>query len=284
MIEVDVHLAAHLEHAQTFLMAAAIEAIARRQGTEADVLCLPVLGGLASYAGPGSPYNKLIGIGIAEVGKLEVLTGVEEAFDARDEPVQAEVCTLAQPEILMGLSRRGYELRGFEHVLGRRLADREELGEVEGVEVRRAEDGDRAAWLDAMVTGFEHPDEGGLPDHQQFPRELLMRTLDQQSSAKGMSAWVALRDGQVAGAASLWIGPTSSARVGLLCGAATLPEHRRRGVQTALLRARLAACVGAGCTLVSLTAGPGTKSHHNAQRRGFELIYARAIMVRPTPR
>lgn len=282
MVEVDVHFAAHLEHAHTFLMAAAIEAIARRRGKGADVLCLPVLGGMASYAGPGSPHNKVIGIGIDEVGQLEVIAGVEKAFEDRGEPVQAEICTLAQPGILEGLARRGYILQGFEHVLGRRLGEGETLGEVEGVEVRQAEETELSDCIEAMVTGFEHPDEGGMPDHQTFPRELLLRTLEEQSGATGMSHWVALRDGEVAGSASLWISPKSRSRVGLLCGAATRPDHRRKGVQTALLQARLAACVEAGCKLVSLTAGPGTKSHHNAQRRGFELLYARAIMVRPT--
>jgi ribosomal protein S18 acetylase RimI-like enzyme len=65
-----------------------------------------------------------------------------------------------------------------------------------------------------------------------------------------------------------------------LSGAATLPAHRRRGVQSALLRARLVDAAAAGCDLAVVTTDPGSKSQENVQRAGFELLYARAILVR----
>jgi len=34
------------------------------------------------------------------------------------------------------------------------------------------------------------------------------------------------------------------------------------------------------CDLVVLTAQPGSKSHQNAQRKGFELLYSRNVFVR----
>jgi ribosomal protein S18 acetylase RimI-like enzyme len=63
-------------------------------------------------------------------------------------------------------------------------------------------------------------------------------------------------------------------------GAATKPAHRRRGIQTALLAARLADAAAAGCDLAVITTSPGTKSQQNAQRQGFDLLYTRAILVR----
>ena len=65
-----------------------------------------------------------------------------------------------------------------------------------------------------------------------------------------------------------------------LCGAATLPDHRRRGIQTAFLAARLAAAGRAGCDLAVVTTQPGSKSQENARRRGFALLYTRAVLVR----
>jgi GNAT superfamily N-acetyltransferase len=67
--------------------------------------------------------------------------------------------------------------------------------------------------------------------------------------------------------------------VAQLCGAATLPAHRRHGVQAALLGTRLAAAARAGCDLAVVTTLPGSKSQHNVQRRGFELLYTRAVLV-----
>ena len=68
--------------------------------------------------------------------------------------------------------------------------------------------------------------------------------------------------------------------VAQLCGAATLPAHRRRGVQSALLDARLAIAGQSGCDVAVVTTQPGSKSQENVQRRGFELLYTRAILVR----
>ncbi len=65
-----------------------------------------------------------------------------------------------------------------------------------------------------------------------------------------------------------------------LCGAATLPAHRRRGVQGALLAARLAEAREAGCDVAVVTTQPGSKSQENVQRQGFDLLYTRAILVR----
>lgn len=68
--------------------------------------------------------------------------------------------------------------------------------------------------------------------------------------------------------------------VAQLSGAATLPDHRRRGVQTALLRTRLADAFHGGCDIAVVTTQPGSKSTENVQRFGFELLYVRAILVK----
>ena len=69
-----------------------------------------------------------------------------------------------------------------------------------------------------------------------------------------------------------------------LAGASTLPLHRRRGVQSALLRARLLDAASRGCDLAVVTTEPASKSQENAQRAGFTLLYPRAILVRrPRP-
>ena len=67
--------------------------------------------------------------------------------------------------------------------------------------------------------------------------------------------------------------------VAQLCGAATLAAERRRGVQSELLNHRLASARQAGCTLATVTTQPGSKSQQNVQRKGFELLYTRAVLV-----
>ena len=68
--------------------------------------------------------------------------------------------------------------------------------------------------------------------------------------------------------------------VAQLAGAATTPAHRRHGVQTALLAARLEDAKAAGCDIAVIVTQPGSKSQQNAQRRGFHLLYTRATLVK----
>ena len=63
-------------------------------------------------------------------------------------------------------------------------------------------------------------------------------------------------------------------------GAATEPAHRRRGVQTALLSARLADAAAVGGDIAVITTVPGSKSQQNAQRQGFDLLYTRAVLLK----
>jgi ribosomal protein S18 acetylase RimI-like enzyme len=65
-----------------------------------------------------------------------------------------------------------------------------------------------------------------------------------------------------------------------MTGAATAPEHRRRGVQNALLAVRLRDAAAAGGELAVVTTQPASKSHQNTQRQGFELLYTRAVWVK----
>jgi GNAT superfamily N-acetyltransferase len=65
-----------------------------------------------------------------------------------------------------------------------------------------------------------------------------------------------------------------------LCGAGTLPAHRRRGVQAAMFEHRLALAARSGAKLAVLTTLPGSKSQENALRQGFERLYTRAILRR----
>jgi GNAT superfamily N-acetyltransferase len=96
--------------------------------------------------------------------------------------------------------------------------------------------------------------------------------------AQGFVRFLARRGDAVAGGASMRL----FEGIAQLCGAATLPEHRRHGVQSTLLAARLGRASRAGCELAVVTTQPGSKSQENVQKHGFELLYTRAILVPPS--
>ena len=148
-------------------------------------------------------------------------------------------------------------------------------GHATGVEVRPSGDDEFEAWLDVVADGVAHPDTQGVPSHEEFPREVIARA-ERDLAAAGVMRYVALRDGVIAGGASFRM----AEGVAQLTGAATAPAHRRRGVQTALLSARLADAAAAGCDIAVVTTQPGSKSQQNVQRRGFDLLYTRAVICR----
>ncbi|MBV9140342.1 MAG: GNAT family N-acetyltransferase [Pseudonocardiales bacterium] len=138
------------------------------------------------------------------------------------------------------------------------------------------EEDEFGSWLNVVADGFAHPDTQGVPAHEEFPREVVARAMRNLTAAAGVMRYVALRDGVLAGGAGFRV----AQGVAQLTGAATAPAHRRRGVQTALLSARLADAAAADCDIAVITTQPGSKSQQNAQRRGFDLLYTRAILVK----
>ena len=269
----DTALAQRIERAEAQLIAKASRSASDRQGTAGFVI--PLCGGVASFAEEGSPFNKVAGLGFGGVPSAAALAEIEQAFTVRGAAVQIELAHMADPELGAVLTGRGYRLTSFENVLGMRLAGAPERAMPPAVEVRPSGDDEFEAWVDVVVDGFAHPDTQGVPSHEEFPREVIARA-ERDLAAAGVKRYVALRDGVFAGGGSLRI----AEGIGQLTGAATAPAHRRQGVQTALLSARLADAAAAGCDIAVVTTQPGSRSQQNVQRQGFDLLYTRAVLVR----
>src|SRR4051794_281337 len=117
----DTALAERVERVEAELIARASRAAHdRRPGGGGFVI--PVAGGVASFAEPDSPYNKVAGIGFAGVPDAQAMDGIERAFAAVDAPVRVELASLADPDIGPLLADRGYRLESFENVLGLTLS------------------------------------------------------------------------------------------------------------------------------------------------------------------
>ena len=255
---------------------------ARRRRADTAGFAIRFAGGVASFAEEGSPFNKIAGIGFAGVPVLEDLNEVERAFAANGSAVQVELAHLADPAVVALLMDRGYRLTSFENVLGIALKDVTVTGDavqavaVHSVVVRRSNEEELGSWLDVVAEGVGHPDIQRVPAHEEFSRGAVVNALRDLVAAADITRYVALHNGEVAGGASFRV----AGGVAQLTGAATAPAHRRQGIQTALLAARLADAAAAGCDVAVVTTQPGSKSQQNAQRRGFDLLYTRAILVK----
>ena len=271
----DPPLAARIDRAEARMCAEFAHLVGSRS-PGARVTTMPLAGGLAVYAGPGAPMNKVIGVGLGDPLEAGALAEVEAAWESRGEPVRVELSTLDDGAAARLLTGRGYRLLGFENVLGRRIeaSDAVDAG-VAGVEIVTIGDEELERWIRIMLDAFALPDEGPLPT-ETHPQDELAAVFRHISRMSGVTRYLARVDGEAAAAASVRI----DGRLAQLTGAATLAPFRRRGLQTALTTWRLADAAHAGCDLAVVTTNPGSKSQQNAQRRGFELLYARAILVK----
>ena len=199
----DTALAERIERAEAEFIAKASEAASRRAGAAgAAGFVIPIRGGVASFAAEGSPFNKVAGLGFDGVPSAAALEEIEQAFTARGAPAQIELAHLANPEIGALLTARGYRLTSFENVLGMVLADAPQQVMPPGVEVRPSSDDEFGAWVGVVADGFAYPDTEGVPSHEEFPREVIA-SAERDAAAAGVLRYLALRDGVIAGGASL---------------------------------------------------------------------------------
>src|SRR6185312_12228423 len=245
-------LAARIERAEAQLIAEATEA-SRRRRADGSGFVIPVAGGMATFAEADSPYNKVAGLGFGGLPDPAVLDEVERAFAGRGAAVQAELASLADPALVDMLTQRGYRLAAFENVLGRDLSAGSRPVEVPGIAVRRSGPDELDAWVELVTDAGAHPDTQGIP-MEEFPRDVLERAERDSATINGIRRYLALRH--------------------------AVPAHRRNGVQTALLAARLADAAAEGCDVAVVTTQPGSKSQQNVQRRGFDLLYTRAVLLK----
>ncbi|QIS19476.1 GNAT family N-acetyltransferase [Nocardia terpenica] len=273
----DPTLARRIERAEVELIARGSEATRQRIGAT-DGFLASVAGGVAAIVAPGSPLNKVAGLGFGGIPSVGELEEIEAAFSARQTPVQVELAHLADPGIAALLTERGYRLTGFENVLGRALSPVPARVVPAGLDVRPSGDSEFDTWLDVIADAFAHPDTQGVPSHEKFPRDIVANAMRDMNTAGGMVRYLARRNGTPAGGAGLRM----SAGIAQFTGAGTLPAHRHRGVQTALLSTRLADAAEAGCDLAVITTQPASRSQQNAQSQGFDLLYTRAILVKDT--
>lgn len=269
-------LAARIDRAEGRLCAG-IARVANPHDSALGSAVVEVAGGVAVFAGAGSPTNKMIGVGFGPLPTEQELARIEGVFDEQRADLQAEVSSLADPALHALLVARGYEPRGFENVLGHPLTGASFVL-PEDITVEPAGVDDQSTWVEAAVAAFATPDTGGVGGDAIPPSDELRRWMALVMEVGGFECITARIGGQLVGYGSLRFDDG----VAQFCGAGTLPAYRRRGVQTAMLRWRLARACDVGCDVAVVTTQPASKSQQNVQREGFSLLYVRQLLVKPS--
>lgn len=227
-----------------------------------------IAGGFAIYAAPGSPVNRVTGLGLHGPVSINDWEAIEAFYRQRSSAVRVDLCPLADPSLLQLLNERGYHLEEFFNVLACALPDDIiPLPRPSGVDVTRPGPAEAELWIRTTAQGF---------DATETPTQESLDTLAPNFSAANAVPFLAIVDGQPAGGGSLLL----HEGVAEFGGDSTRLAFRRRGVHMALLEARLTAARELGCDLAMLLTEPGSQSQRNAERAGFRVAYTNARLVR----
>ena len=244
-------------------------------GVAPDAATLERGGGLAVYAAPGSPVNKVLGLGLGVEVSDDDIDAIEQFYAERGCPVQIELCPLASLDVPSRLTKRGYVLQAFENQLARPAPSAPvQLASAADITVEAG--ADEQAWLNVVAEGFSVPDRPA-PGSPPVPHDAVAAIGDVMRLFfhPEIVRYVAHVDGQAASAAVSFI------KDGVMCiaGTATRPAFRRRGLQGAIV-ARALNDGRDRADLVIATTEPGSISQRTFERLGFRVIYTRAILVK----
>ena len=228
-----------------------------------------ICGGHMVFAGLGSPIGRATGIGFDRAITTEDLDRIEAFYRERKAPAQVDLTPMHAPEIFEMFKRRGYAIAELNNVLCRRLDAAEKLALVPaGFEIRRSSR-EEAEVAGAIVESAFFPE--GAPESFRG----LIAPLYQMDNAL---AFVATNEGKPVACGTGIVVPEH--RVFALSGAGTLADYRGRGLQTALLQARMQAAVKAGCEYAVVVTQGGTTSERNVERLGFRVAYSKVTVIK----
>ena len=264
----SLELAREIELAEAEAAVACAERLVVAHGYGAGAV-VSVAGGYAVYCGANSPVTQAVGLGLNGAVSKEEFDQLEEFYFRRKEPVRVETCPMADGSLIEQYRERGYHVSEFSNVMVRPVEKSADALPA-GIEIQKVEVGEIDLWTLTVAQGFA--------EHFPVTQEILsvMRLF---ADGKNTECYFARVDGKIAGGATLAL----RGRIAGLFGASTLPQFRNRGVQTALLRARMQRAEEQGCELAMSLALPGSVSQRNITRRGFRTLYTRVKFERELP-
>ncbi len=194
------------------------------------------------------------------------LDALEKFFFDRGANVHHEVSPFAGVAAIELLCSRGYRPMELTNVLYQPLPRIVELPGAHSnsaVTVREISKEEGQLWTSISARGWSH-------EHPEL-HEFLLDVGVISANREGSTCFIAEVDGTPGAAGVLCM----HQGVALLGGAATVPELRRKGLQSALLQYRLQYARNHGCDVAMIGTEPGSGSQRNAEREGFRIAYTR---------
>jgi GNAT superfamily N-acetyltransferase len=262
MLFSDLALSRRLERAEGHACVDYVNA-RRRLFPESGAEWMEHAGVYAAFDGADSPITQTFGLGVFNDLTPAVLDTLETFFAKHHAPVFHEVSPFAGVHAINLLCERGYRPIELSNVLSCEVIQGGQTTSAQIAVTVATSPEEISLWNETSTRGWaaDHPEFGDFfRDHGAI-----------SGARKHSVCFLASYNGEpgAAGALSIHEG------VALFAGSSTVPELRRRGLQAALLRARMQYAHEHGCDLAMMVAAPGSDSQRNAERQGFGIAYTR---------
>jgi GNAT superfamily N-acetyltransferase len=225
---------------------------------------LTIGGGVAIFTGLGSPMTHAVGIGMSGSVSEEEFERLEAFYRERGSSCLIDLCPMAHDSLIAMVQSRPYRVVEFNNVLVRAIRPEETFEPDTGIRCLGNEE--KGLWARTICEGFSEY----MPVSDEQVR--LMATI-----SNDMFCLLGVEPG---GSPTGGAGLAIYDRAALFVGDAVIAGFRRSGWQARLIRERLAIAHRSGCNLAVVSVLPGSTSHRNYERAGFQLLYMRVNLSR----
>jgi GNAT superfamily N-acetyltransferase len=207
--------------------------------------------------------NKVLGLEPSDANHLDEIT---EFFGHQDLNFRFEITPASlNSKLASQLHKLGFCQMSFNTAVYGQPSLETGISPRDEISVREIHPDEVDLFLDLYQDGF------GLPRLNTDERRAVRAWLEHAKS--NLYLCLAYMDKQPAGVGILYMQDA----IGLLADAATLPEFRGRGCQTAMIQHRIAHAAERDCDLLTSFVEFGSVSHLNLERSGLRVAYTKAM-------
>ena len=229
-------------------------------------------GGVACIGSKGSWANTAVGLGMWGTVPLATIDRLVNFYAGTEIEPRVEACPYAHLSLIASLADRGFVLRDYESIHAHETFH---VPTLDGIRIERLPR-DNPSLIDlfaqTVASGFAAPKE---------PSAASIEITARCARHPRCESFAAFAGDQMVGAGSFESLMVGDRLMGALFSLSAHPAFRGKGIQSALIAARLEHASRLGCSLVTIGAQPGVSTQRNALRAGFQVMYTKAILVKP---